>query len=195
MARDTKARMIAATARLLALRGLEGASLAEILATAKAPRGSMYHHFPGGKDQLVAAAIDLAGRRSLESMAGLDGQGPEVVAQRFLDGWRELLVRTECRAGCAVLAVTVATDSSEVLRQAHAVFGSWIERLTQLFVAGGLPGATASDLATELLAVTEGAVAMSRAQRDVGPFDVIARLEVERVRSLDDGSGRPGSAS
>lgn len=184
MAGDTRARMIAATARLLAVRGLEGASLAEILATAKAPRGSMYHHFPGGKDELVAEAIDLAGARSLESMAGLDCQSPEVIARRFLDGWRELLVRTDCRAGCAVLAVTVATESSEVLRHAHAVFGSWIDRLTELFIAGGLPAATAADLATELLAVTEGAVAISRALRDVMPFDVIARQQLERIQSL-----------
>src|SRR5450755_3905491 len=107
MAGDTRARMIAATARLLAQRGLEGASLADILEAAQAPRGSMYHHFPGGKDQLVGEAIDLAGRRSLEHMGDLDGQSPEAIAGRFLDGWREFLVRTKCRAGCAVMAVTV----------------------------------------------------------------------------------------
>ena len=176
--------MIAATARLLAVGGLEGASLAEILATDKAPRGSMYHHFPGGKDQLVGEAIDLVGSRSLESMAGLDGQSPEVVASRFLDGWRELLIRANFRAGCAVLAVTVAAESSELRSHASAVFASWIERLTQLFIAGGLPVETASDLATELLAVSEGAVAISRAQRDVTPFDGIARQQLERIRAL-----------
>jgi TetR/AcrR family transcriptional repressor of lmrAB and yxaGH operons len=184
MAGDTRDRMIAATARLLARRGLEGASLADILAASQAPRGSMYHHFPGGKDQLVGEAIELAGRRSLERMDGMDGQSPETVAQRFLDGWRELLVRTECRAGCAVLAVTVATSSSEVLDRAHTVFGSWIERLTQLFVAGGLPASAASDLATELLATTEGAVAISRAQRDLKPFDIVARQVMDQVRAL-----------
>jgi len=189
MAGDTRARMIAATARLLAIRGLEGASLAEILATAEAPRGSMYHHFPGGKDQLVAEAVELAGRRSLEHMAGIDGQPPEAVAGRFLGGWRELLVRTDCRAGCAVMAVTVATGSPDVLLQARIVFRSWIERLTELFIAGGLPAATAADLSTELLAVTEGAVAISRAQRDLAPFDVIARQQLDRIRGLPTASG------
>jgi len=176
--------MIAATARLLATGGLEGASLAEILATAKAPRGSMYHHFPGGKDQLVGEAIDLVGSRSLESMADVDGQSPEVVARRFLDGWRELLIKANYRAGCAVLAVTVATESSELRRHASAVFASWIERLTELFIAGGLPPETASDLATELLAISEGAVAISRARHDVAPFDVIARQQLGRIRAL-----------
>jgi AcrR family transcriptional regulator len=176
--------MIAATARLLAQRGLEGASLADVLEAAQAPRGSMYHHFPGGKDQLVGEAIELAGRRSLEHMDGLDGQSPEAIAERFLGGWRELLVRTQCRAGCAVVAVTVATDSHEVLRHADSVFASWIERLTHLFVAGGLPPATASDLATGLLASTEGAVAISRAQRDLRPFEVVARQLMDQVRAV-----------
>jgi AcrR family transcriptional regulator len=175
--------MIAATARLLAQRGLEGASLADVLEAAKAPRGSMYHHFPGGKDQLIGEAVDLAGRRSLEAMDGLDGQSPEIVAERFIGGWRELLVRTDFRAGCAVLAVTVAADT-DVLRHADAVFAAWIERLTQLFVAGGLAPATSADLATGLIAATEGAVAISRAQRNLRPFEVVAKQLMDQVRAL-----------
>jgi TetR/AcrR family transcriptional regulator, lmrAB and yxaGH operons repressor len=184
MAGDTRARMIAATARLLAKGGLEGASLADVLEAANAPRGSMYHHFPGGKNQLVGEAIELAGRRSLEQMDGLDGQSPEAIADRFLDGWRELLVRTQFRAGCAVLAVTVAADSDEVLSRADSVFASWIQRLTQLFVAGGLPAPTASEYATGLIAASEGAVAISRAQRDLRPFEVVAKQLMDQVRAL-----------
>lgn len=184
MAGDTRARMIAATARLLAQRGLEGASLAAVLEAAKAPRGSMYHHFPGGKDQLIGEAVDLAGRRSLEHMGDLDGRSPEVVTARFLDGWRELLVRTQFRAGCGVLAVTMAADSDDVRRHADLVFAAWIERLTQLFVAGGLPGPTASDFATGLLAASEGAVAISRAQRDLRPFEIVAKQLIDQVRAL-----------
>ncbi|MFI5200512.1 MAG: TetR/AcrR family transcriptional regulator [Candidatus Limnocylindrales bacterium] len=183
MASDTRSRMIAATARLLAQRGLEGASLADILEAAKAPRGSVYHHFPGGKDQLVGEAVDLAGKRSLEAMDGLDGQSPAIVAGRFLDGWRELLVRTQYRAGCAVLAVTMAADS-DLLRHADAVFASWIQRLTQLFVEGGLSPEPAADLATGLVAATEGAVAISRAQRDLHPFEVVASQLMEQVRAM-----------
>lgn len=191
MAGDTRARMVAATARLLALRGLEGASLADVLAAANAPRGSMYHHFPGGKDQLVGEAIDLAGKRSLEHMDGMDGQSPEAIADRFLGGWRELLVRTRSRAGCAVVAVTVATDSDAVLGHADAVFTSWIERLTELFVAGGLDDRSASDLAVGLIAATEGAVAISRAQRDLRPFDIVAKQLMDQVRALGPTDGPP----
>jgi TetR/AcrR family transcriptional regulator, lmrAB and yxaGH operons repressor len=181
--------MIAATARLLAVRGLEGASLAEVLEAAQAPRGSMYHHFPGGKDQLVAEAIDFAGKRSMEAMAGLDGQSPEAIARRFLDGWRELLVRTQCRAGCAVVATTVATDSDVVLGHAGSVFAFWIERLAELFAAGGLSASAASDLATWLLAASEGAVVISRAQHDLRPFDIVATQVLDQIRSLSTSGG------
>ena len=53
MANDTRTRMLEATARLLRQRGYHGTSLNDILAASGAPRGSLYFHFPGGKDQLV----------------------------------------------------------------------------------------------------------------------------------------------
>jgi len=74
-------------------------------------------------------------------------------------------------------------------------FASWIERLTQLFVAGGLPASTASDLATGLIAASEGAVAISRAKRNLQPFDIVAKQLMDQVRSLsvEHGAQVPGS--
>ena len=67
MASDTRTRMLEATARLLRQRGYHGTSLNDILAASGAPRGSLYFHFPGGKDQLVievtrASVADVAAR-------------------------------------------------------------------------------------------------------------------------------------
>src|SRR5947207_14909068 len=53
MATDTRTRMIEATALLIRQRGYHGTSLNDILSASGAPRGSLYFHFPGGKDQLV----------------------------------------------------------------------------------------------------------------------------------------------
>lgn len=167
--------MIAATLRLLATRGLQGASFAEILDLAGAPRGSVYHHFPGGKDELVAEAIALAGRRALTLLDGLDGQSPEEIAERFFASWRELLVRSGFRAGCSVLAVTVAADSAELIARSGTVFDAWRDRIAELFCAGGLPSVEAAARALTLIAVAEGAVVMSRAARDLAPFETIAR--------------------
>ena len=68
---DVRTRMVEATVRLLATKGLEGTSFAEILAAADAPRGSVYHHFPGGKSQLIEAALHLVDQRSRAAMDGV----------------------------------------------------------------------------------------------------------------------------
>jgi len=70
---EVRARMVAGAVRLLATRGLEGTSFAEVLTLTDAPRGSVYHHFPGGKSELVHAGLDLAASRALDAMADSRG--------------------------------------------------------------------------------------------------------------------------
>ena len=66
--RNVRAEMVAGATRLLARKGLEGTSFAEVLAAAGAPRGSTYHHFPGGKRELVQEAVELAGAHAMAAM-------------------------------------------------------------------------------------------------------------------------------
>ena len=178
--------MIAAALRLLATRGLQGASLAEILELADAPRGSVYHHFPGGKDELISAAVELAGRRSLDTLGGLDGQPPAVVADRFFAAWRELLIRSRFRAGCSVLAVTVAADSHELITRSGAVFDAWRDRLAELLSAGGMMSMDARRAATTLIAMSEGAVVMSRAAGSIEPLDIVAAQFRAQLQSIEE---------
>lgn len=164
--------MIAGAVRLLAQQGLQATSFSEVLALTGAPRGSIYHHFPGGKDQLVAAAVDAAGAHALAVLDPLAGSDPATVTETFLGLWRLLLERTDTTVGCAVLAVTVATRSDELLDQAGAVFRSWRSRLAELLAAGGLADADA--FAATLIAASEGAVVLARASRSLEPFDAVA---------------------
>ncbi len=180
MATDTKARMVEGAARLLATHGLDGTSFSEVLELTGAPRGSVYHHFPEGKDQLVAAAIDLAGSRALAAVDSWAGRTPEQVTEAFLDLWRGVLVRSELRAGCAVLAVTVATDSPDLLGAAAHVFRSWRERLTVLLAAGG--HAHPAGFAAMLVAASEGAVVLSRAEQSMEPFELVAEQLLSAAR-------------
>src|SRR6516162_1195593 len=103
-----RARMVEGAVRLLATSGVEGTSFAEVLAATGSPRGSVYHHFPGGKPELLHAALDLASERGLAAMEATRGQPAVIVVQRFLSLWRELLERSHLTAGCAVVAITVA---------------------------------------------------------------------------------------
>ncbi len=171
---DPRRKMIESAVTLLALRGLEGTAFSDVIERSGAPRGSIYHHFPNGKDQLVEAAVALAGERALSVLEDLHGSPPRAVTEAFLDLWRAVLVRSDLRAGCAVLAVTVATDSPELLDRAASIFRAWRGGIAQLFVEGGMPEDAAARLATTLVAATEGAVVVSRAERSLEPFELVA---------------------
>jgi TetR/AcrR family transcriptional regulator, lmrAB and yxaGH operons repressor len=171
-----KAAMVDGAVRLLATRGVEGASFSEVLAASGAPRGSIYHHFPGGKAELVHAALDLASQRGLAAMEATRGQPADAVIGRFLALWRELLRRSGFRAGCAVAAVTVAAGDDELLDHAGAIFRAWTGLLTELCVAGGLDEQSARRLATTAIAASEGAVVLCRAQRSLAPLEYITTV-------------------
>jgi AcrR family transcriptional regulator len=173
---DVRARMVAGTVRLLATRGVEGTSFAEVLAATGAPRGSVYHHFPGGKPELLHAALDLASERGLAAMEATRGEPPAVVAGQFLALWRQLLERSRLTAGCAVVAVTVAAGDDALLDHAGAVFSAWADLLTGLFTTGGADQGAARRLAMTVISATEGAVALCRAMRSLEPFEDVSAV-------------------
>jgi AcrR family transcriptional regulator len=184
LARGVRARMVASAVDLLARRGLQATSLSEVLEQSGAPRGSVYHHFPDGKDQLIASALDLAGDRAIELLDRKAGAPAEEVAAWFLHIWREVLIRSNFDAGCAVLAVTVAADSPELRDRAAGIFRTWRHRLAELLEQGSLEPRDAARLAATLVASSEGAVALSRAEQSLEPFDLVAEQLLEQVRGL-----------
>src|SRR5205809_5636860 len=103
MATDARERMIDGAVQLLATKGLQATSFSEVLALTGAPRGSIYHHFPKGKNELIAAAIDVSSQRTLQLLETQRGAAPLAITEFFLDSWRKLLVQTQFRAGCSVL--------------------------------------------------------------------------------------------
>src|SRR3954471_11331302 len=76
---DVRDRMVEGAVRLLATKGVEGTCFADGVAATDAPRGSVYHHFPGGKNELLHAALDLASERGLAAMEATRGQPPAAV--------------------------------------------------------------------------------------------------------------------
>lgn len=181
MAKEVRDRMVDGAMVLLARRGLHATSFSEVLAATGAPRGSLYHHFPAGKDQLMAAAVDRAGAVLVDALERCAGARADAVVAQFLAIWRAVLTRSACEAGCAVLAVTVATDSAELLSHATAVFRAWRERLADLLEQGGLAAAQARSFAMVLIASAEGAVVLSRADHGIEPFEAVAQQLLEQV--------------
>ena len=178
---EVRARMVAGAARLLAEHGPPGASFGDVLAATGAPRGSTYHHFPGGRKEMYAAALDLASDRALAAIDEVRGQPARVVVERFVEMWRTLLTSTDLRLGCAVLAVAVAAEDEQVVDHAGEIFRVWREHLSSLLVEGGCPASRANGLAALTIAAMEGAVAIARAEGELSAFELAAEQLLEAV--------------
>jgi AcrR family transcriptional regulator len=155
---------------------VEGTSFADVLASTGSPRGSIYYHFPGGKTELLHAALDRASERGLAAMEATRGEPAVVVVERFLSLWRALLEWSHLTAGCAVVAVTVAAGDDELLDHAGAIFRAWTDLLTELCTASAADKESARRLAVTVIAATEGAVALCRAERSLDPFEDVAAV-------------------
>lgn len=172
---DARERMMHSAAELLREHGASATSIDRVLAHSGAPRGSVYHHFPGGRPQLIEEAAALAGDfvADIIETAG----APDAVIDRFFSLWRRWLVDSEFRAGCPIVSVTVANDAPQV---AADVFGRWTEGLAASFAGHGLPEVRARRLAMFVIAAVEGAVVMCRAERSLAPLEAAA----EEIREL-----------
>ena len=179
---DVRSNMVDGAVILLATQGVEGTWFKEVLGVANAPRGSVYHHFPGGKSELLHAALDRASGRALEAMEATRGQSALEVLERFLALWRALLDYSQLRAGCAVVSVAVTGPEGDILEHVGAIFRTWTEQLAELFVAGGMAEDAAHTMATVTIAATEGAVVISRAQQTRAPFDEVASTLTGLIR-------------
>jgi TetR/AcrR family transcriptional repressor of lmrAB and yxaGH operons len=191
MSGDAPDRMIASAVKLLAVQGFHATSFSSVLKDSGAPRGSIYYHFPQGKDQLIAAAIDLAGERALELTESFRGLPAAEIVDAFAGLWRAVLVRSDFRAGCAVLAVTVSADVPELVDRAAAIFRSWRERLGQALEEAGIEAVAARALALTVIASCEGAVVLCRAEHSLEPLDVVA-AQLRTLAGGQAGGGRPG---
>jgi len=175
MAKSVRERMVASAMLLLAERGYQGASFTEVLTVARAPRGSIYHHFPDGKDELIAAAIDYAGARAAPILDPLSGRSAVEIVDGFMAMWRSILERSGFQAGCSVLAVTVSAGSPELLERARDIFRAWQARLAELLRTAGLADDDADAFATLLIAASEGAVVLARAEQQLAPLEAVHR--------------------
>lgn len=173
MAQGVREDMIRSAVALFAERGVAGTRLTDVVAHAGAPRGSIYHHFPHGKDELVLAVLAKRQAAAKRSLAPLEGSEPAAVVDGFIDGWKRVLETSDFASGCSVLGITVTTQTPQTHAGAAAVFEAWTTELARLFEAGGISPASSRSLAMTLIAGAEGAVVMCRALRSVEPLEAV----------------------
>ncbi|MEU6673461.1 TetR/AcrR family transcriptional regulator [Streptomyces sp. NPDC046925] len=170
----TSARLAESMLELIQRHGYSGTGLNTVVEHAGAPKGSLYFHFPGGKEELGERAVGLAAARfgSLVADAAPGTSTPDELIGRVIDELARMLDESDFQLGCPVSVVTLEMGAqSERLRDACAdAFASWIAPVTELLAAHGHPRATARALATAVVSMVEGAVIVSRAQRSTEPL-------------------------
>jgi AcrR family transcriptional regulator len=180
-------RMLVSTALLIRERGAHSTAMSDVLEHSGAPRGSAYHYFPGGRTQLLCEAVDYAAEFTAATIAG--AQDAVAAVDVVFGGFRELLVSTDHRAGCPVVAVAVEADNEPVVARAAAAFRRWADLVAQRLIADGATVAEAEELAMLLMTSLEGAIVVARATRDVKPLDLVHR----QMRRLVTAAIREGS--
>lgn len=198
MTSSTRAKMVAGAADLLSRRGVNATSMREVVRHTGTPRGSISHHFPRGKQQLIEDAIVYAGAQVSKPLEHLTRERGAIDGLRaFIALWRKILERSKFQAGCPVLAVAVEQYVSDAMDNAGApdvaaqrhlldladgVFADWQQIMIAALRRDGVTPARARRLAALVVASVEGALAMCRAARNAQPLDAVGQ-ELEAVLS------------
>lgn len=169
---DTRQSMVLAAVELLRERGVDGVTLEDVLSRSGAPRGSIYHHFPGGRAQIIDEAAQLSGDAISRLIADAADRGPAAVVDELTTFWRKLLRKHKFGVGCPVVSIAVsAAPDSALARHANQIFRTWHGLITDCLTADGLDTAAARRLATMSLGAIEGAITMCRATSSPQPLD------------------------
>jgi TetR/AcrR family transcriptional regulator, lmrAB and yxaGH operons repressor len=154
--------------------GYHGTGLAQILSESGSPKGSFYHHFPGGKEQLAAAAVTKAAEGIALMVSAVIAKSTTATGavKEFTTGLAHWFAKSGYRAGCPITSVLldVAPDGIAVTEACKQAFESWIALWAQCFEKSGLQKQTANALAQMWVCSLEGAWILSRAKQSKSPI-------------------------
>jgi len=179
--RSPRERMVYEAAQAMREDGVGGAALRTVATRAAAPRGSLQHYFPGGKDQLVTEALEWSGEFAAEQvrayLRGTRRPSPSGMFNDLVRWWAAELEDREFARGCPVAASVVDTANAnpQVRSAAAAALATWQKPLRSGLRTMGVRPARAAALATLMLAALEGSLVLARAERDTHALRVVSR--------------------
>lgn len=179
--RGARERMVFSAAQLIRRDGVTATGMREVAAHAGAPRGSLQHYFPGGKEQLVNEAVAWAGRyagnRVARFLATLPEPTPSGLFAEMARQWTDEYETVGFAGGCPVAAATVdrAGSSASTREAVSAAFAGWTGPVARALTDMGVPGERAAALATLMVSTLEGAILLARAEQDVRPLTTVVR--------------------
>lgn len=195
MAGETRERIVATTAELFRRYGYTGTGLKQIVQEANAPYGSLYHFFPGGKQDLGREVITRSGQMYAELVTTVMDQTDdplEAIALAF-EGAAITLEETDYADACPIATVALEVASTnDVLRKATAeVFTDWFDGATARFQHAGLAPDAARHVAIAMLCLLEGGFLFSRSLRTTEPLRTAGAAAVEIAQTAFNASDPP----
>ncbi|MGV8871244.1 MAG: TetR/AcrR family transcriptional regulator [Rhodococcus sp. (in: high G+C Gram-positive bacteria)] len=182
---NTRQKMLLSAVELLRVRGSAAVTVDAILAHSNAPRGSVYHHFPDGRGEILADALNLAGDAIGTMIEAAAKEGPITALRLFHTFWASTLRDSDFEAGCPVASVGIGglQEDHSLRSTAGDILARWQDALALAIGHGGVEQADARRMATMIIASVEGAVMMCRMQKSITPLDdVTAELELRLVQ-------------
>jgi AcrR family transcriptional regulator len=183
---STRERIVETSAELFRRQGYNATGVKQIVTAARAPFGSIYHHFPGGKEQLGAEAIRRSGALYELLIPAVFDPAPDLptAVRAFFAGAAEHLEQTGYEDACPIATVALeVSSSSETMRAACAdVFESWIAAGIPRFSDAGLDEPTSRQLVIGMISALEGAFVLARATRSTQALRVAGELVAGNVQ-------------
>jgi AcrR family transcriptional regulator len=171
--------MVRAAAKLFRVHGVTATGLREIVEEADAPRGSLQHYFPGGKEQLITEALEYAGDRAgqhVERLLGrLEGSTPGALFAAMAGEWRDLYLRAGFAEGCPLAAAAADTvaESADVRAALAEALWRWQRPLEKALDQLGVPVQRQASLAVLMMSGLEGALILARSREDATLIDTV----------------------
>ena len=194
---STRTAMLVSAAELLREHGAAGFTVDAVLARSGCPRGSVYHHFPDGRGQLLREALQFAGAEITAIIEQFPRGDGTALLRQFVGLWRDALIASDYTAGSPVLAAAVGSgpDEQQLTSVAADIFARWREAATHAFLREGFGHADATALAHTTIAALEGSVALCRSMRSLAPLDDVAEQMEFLIKARDFVARSGGDAS
>ncbi|WP_027944335.1 TetR/AcrR family transcriptional regulator [Amycolatopsis taiwanensis] len=173
---DTRRRMLESAADLFHVQGYHATGLNQLTAAGGAPKGSLYFHFPGGKEQLAAEAVEVSGARwaGLLKEALEAAPDPATAIESVIETLAHNLTESDFQRGCPISNVALDAARSEPIRHAcEESYASWREVIEEYLVAQGMKPDRAGALSMVALSAIEGALLLAKIHRDLAPLRTV----------------------
>lgn len=184
---STRTAMLVSAAELLREHGAAGVTVDAVLARSGCPRGSVYHHFPEGRGQILREALQFAGAEITAIIEQFPGGDGTALLRQFVGLWRDALVASDYTAGSPVLAAAVGSgpDEQQLTSVAADIFRRWRVAAMHAFLRQGFGRADATALAHTTIAALEGSVALCRSMHSLEPLDDVAEQVEFLIKARD----------